>query len=1301
MLRFDDLNIDDAMIAGNENSLVINEISRKDIAIIGISVKLPLADTAGDFWNNIRNGADCTTKLPEDRRKDIAEYLRYVNNLEVYRPNFAEAAYLEDIDSFDYSFFHISPKEASLMDPNQRLFLEAAWNVIEDAGYGGKRLSGTNTGVYVGYASNLKDSYQKIIMDVEPSLLSASVIGNLHAIIPGRISYMLDLRGPTMVVDTACSSSIVAVHLACQGIRNGDCDMAIAGGIKINILPLDTDSVKLGVESSDYRTRAFDDTSEGFGVGEGVVAMMLKPLDMALNDGDNIYALIKGSAINQDGSSMGLTVTNPEAQSNVILKAWENAGIDPETIAYIETHGTGTKLGDPIEINGIKGAFSRYTDRKQFCAISSAKSNLGHLFECAGITGLLKAVMALKHREIPPTLYFNKPNLKIDFENSPVYINTRLRKWDKGNAPRRCGVSSFGLSGTNCHIVLEEAPCYERKANEDSKTLNMLALSADNDQALMQLVDSYRVFIEKNKDLNLGDVCYTANTGRSHYNYRMALIAKERGELHEKLNNVVKMGFCSNKVPGVYYGQYKAVSKERELKASDELTREEIINISGRVNVKIRDYLNSNKKSGEILSEICELYVKGGEIPWDELYKGEKNRRVSLPVYPFRKSRCWIDIPEAEEIKEKNYESEIYHTMLWRPEPVMSGSKAAIQGNVLIFNDDRGIGREIASKLRTLGLFVVEVGFSDKFGKIDEHNYTVGGNETDYNNLLKSMGSIQFSKIIHLMSITGGKEIEDLQELESSQKRGVYSLFYLTRALLADFKEDIEIILISEHVNEVDKSEAYLKPEGAPLFGLGKVVMQEYPEIACRCMDIDEHCNIDSVIDEIQSNSGVYMVAYRDNCRYVEVFDKIETNPEQVGIQLKENGVYLITGGMGGIGLEMAKYLASKCKVNLALVNRTKMPERETWEEILGKNEDVRICHKIKSIQEIEKSGSKVLCYNLDISDIGLSKNLIDDLKEKYGSLNGIIHSAGVPGNAFVIRRREDDFNEVLRPKIHGTWILDRLTCNEKLDFLVMFSSGLSVIGESGHGDYVASNSYLDSYAAYRNRKGRKTLTINWAAWKSVGTSVEYGYNVDRIFKAIPTEKALKAFDFALNSHMPRVIIGEFNYQEIYMDLIENLPFKLSEGIVLNMAKNKKDQKLKRKPVREKQFKEVKLAGKEGGEYTYIEMKLAQIYRDVLGFSEINIYDNFFEMGGDSILLTSVYKELEKEFPGKVKVADLFSYTTIYRLAQFIASKTDSKSVPEINEKENDLESELSSLFSEMENGNMTVEQVVNSLKEI
>ncbi len=321
-----------------------------DIAIIGIAIKFPKADNVDQFWDILSNGVDCIRELPNERRRDTDKYIRYAE-LNIDSSAFSEGGYIESIAEFDNDFFGISPKEAELTDPEQRIFLQLAYQCIEDAGYMGEKIKGTNTGVFVGYGGD--SEYKSIIASTKNN--NVNVTGNLGSFVSSRIAYMLDLTGPTMVIDTSCSSSLTALHIACESIISHSCSMALVGGVQLFPIPIRRHPI--GAESSTGRTKAFDDSSDGTGSGEGVGVIMIKSLSEAINDGDNIYAIIKGSAINGDGNTIGLTAPNPLSQEKVIVQAWENAKIDPETITYIEAHGTGTKLGDPIELTAIKKAF--------------------------------------------------------------------------------------------------------------------------------------------------------------------------------------------------------------------------------------------------------------------------------------------------------------------------------------------------------------------------------------------------------------------------------------------------------------------------------------------------------------------------------------------------------------------------------------------------------------------------------------------------------------------------------------------------------------------------------------------------------------------------------------------------------------------------------------------------------------------------------------------------------------------------------------------------------------------------------
>lgn len=618
MIKFNDLLPDEL------SHQVVEEIQDPEhdaIAIIGMCTKFPFANDYREFRSNIINGKDCVSEFPEVRKKDIEKYLNYINrNKDVFE--FSKGGYLTEIDKFDYPFFKLSPLEAQSMDPSQRIFMETTIGAIEDAGYSPKSICETNTGIYVGYG--VDSGYRQFLNDVAPESVSIAIPGNLRSMIPRRISYLLNLRGPAVVIDTACSSSLVAVHYACQALKSGECDMAIAGSVKFNLIP-QFSSEKYGVQSSDGYTRSFDDSSTGFGDGEGVVSIILKPFIKAIKDNDHIYSVIKGSAINQDGTSIGITAPNPGAQEEVLIKAWNDAEIAPESISYIETHGTGTELGDPIEIDALKNAFSRFTEKKQFCAIGSVKTNIGHLDHASGITGLVKAALLLKERKLPPLLHFKKPNRKIVFTNSALYINDIPRDWDCGEEKRICGVSSFGFSGTNCHIIMEEPPKREKRVKLKNE-LNIFCLSAKTMSSINTLLKHYQKYLQNIEDDNLEDICYTLSQGREHYAYRLAVIVKDIEDLKEKitnLNELSKEEICSEYI--FYSGEIK-----------------NHVNTYHNINDKLKEMTPIKKNKFEFIQELCKAYISGKVISWNLIYD-DTNKKVSLPVYAFDPIRCWPD----------------------------------------------------------------------------------------------------------------------------------------------------------------------------------------------------------------------------------------------------------------------------------------------------------------------------------------------------------------------------------------------------------------------------------------------------------------------------------------------------------------------------------------------------------------------------------------------------------------------------------------------------------------------------------
>jgi phthiocerol/phenolphthiocerol synthesis type-I polyketide synthase E len=495
-----------------------------DIAITGMSGRFPGAPNADQFWQRLRNGEELITFFSDEE----------VERPDPNNPELVKACgVLADIELFDADFFNISPREAQLMDPQQRVFLECCWNAIENAGYDVDGYAGA-VALYAGvsvntYALSLFQTLQ------DPANLFQALIASDKDFLATRVSYKLNLSGESVTVQTACSTSLVAVHMACQSLLTGQCDMALAGGVTI-VVPQKAGYVyQEGViNSPDGHCRAFDARAKGTVRGNGAGVVVLKLLSDAIRDGDHVHAVIKGSAVNNDGHrKVGFTAPSVAGQADCIAKAQAIAGVEPQTIGYIEAHGTGTSLGDPIEIEALTRAFREGTDEKQFCAIGSVKTNIGHLDSAAGIAGLIKTVQVLKHGEVPPSLHFQTPNPEIDFENSPFYVSTSLHELQRGETPRRAGISSFGIGGTNAHVVLEEAP--GSRGEESRRPYQILTLSAHTPAALQKMSDELAAHLQENSEIDLPDVAYTRNVGRKTFSYKRALIAKDRDDCIQQL----------------------------------------------------------------------------------------------------------------------------------------------------------------------------------------------------------------------------------------------------------------------------------------------------------------------------------------------------------------------------------------------------------------------------------------------------------------------------------------------------------------------------------------------------------------------------------------------------------------------------------------------------------------------------------------------------------------------------------------------------------------------------------------------
>ncbi|UCH96725.1 MAG: SDR family NAD(P)-dependent oxidoreductase, partial [Candidatus Aminicenantes bacterium] len=1425
-----------------------------EIAVIGMAGRFPGAKTIDEFLANLKNGTESITYLTGEELEQMGVEEELAKN-----PAFITAkGRLQDIEYFDSLFFGYTPGEAAIMDPQMRIFHECCWEALENAGYAGEMYD-RDIGLYAGASPN---PFWEI-MPLKP------VPGKEHLntqqweaiqfsdkdYLTTRIAYKLNLTGPGVTLQTACSTSLSAVILACQGLVSGACDMALAGGVSVTLYDHAGYFYQEGViMSRDGHCRAFDAKATGTVGGNGAGVVVLKRLEEAASARDTIYAVIKGFAINNDGKNKaGFTAPGVEGQVRVIQKAQRMAGVDPESIGYVETHGTGTLLGDPIEIEALKQAFNfKSSNNRNYCALGSVKTNIGHLDAAAGIAGFIKTVLALLHRIIPPALHFETPNPAIDFENSPFYVNTALKEWKSNGYPLRAGVSSFGIGGTNAHVILEEplkgtrglAPLL---APLTFSEYQLILLSAKTPIALDKMTENLAEYFKKNL-LNRGnhenpthpgptlaDAAYTLQVGRKAFPHRKMLVYSEVNEAAAALlsqdsrkvhtgfvkegkrtivfvlsglgSQYVNMGLglyqtepvfreemdrcfeiltpllgCDSKeilypslsvssvssvssvaknrinhteiaqpllfifeyalskllmkwgikphaMIGYSFGEYTAAclsgvfSLEDALKTvvlrgqlieqmppgamlSVPLPREDvqlllndnpqgvalslaidngpscivsgpvhdidafekrmkekkyvcvrlsgshalhshmmtpvlktfaehlrelslskpqipyISNVTGKVitpgeavdpaywarhlrntvrfadgikellkksnpifveigpghdlSVLLRHHIDKKHASQPIivnlvrhsqshvpdhrylLNKIGRLWLSGIDIDWREWNPNEKRYRIPLPTYPFASQRYWIDnhpLKMAGQFStKKSLEKRLdigdwFYIPSWKRSVLNFAPSAAPSGKFcwLVFMDESGLGSQLVKRLEQEGEDVVIIMKGTGFTRISYREYTINPLQSDdYHALISELCSLNRlpHRVVHFWLVT--KEKKEPPQVQDTET-GFYSLLYFAQAVgKQGTRDQVQIQVISNGLQKVTGAEE-LCPEKATALGAIHVIPQEYTNIHCRSIDIvrpaleNDESNrlIHQLLLEFSIDSPDTIVAYRDDYRWVQIFEPVRLEePEGKTPLLKEQGIYLITGGLGGIGFVLAEHLAKKVQAKLVLTGRSTFPGKKEWEQWLKTHkQDDTLCRKIKQVKRLEELGAEVLTCRADVSNPEQMQQVIALATERFGRIDGVIHSAGLPDGGVIPLRTRETIDPVLLPKVKGTLVLDRLLKNVKHDFFIICSSITSIAGQFGQVAYCAANSFLDTFACYKSsRDGIYTLSINWDIWQEVGMGVETVKQLierENITDAeellangiLPTE-GTDVFDRVLRCRYPQVLVS-------------------------------------------------------------------------------------------------------------------------------------------------------------------------------
>ncbi|HEX4966671.1 MAG TPA: amino acid adenylation domain-containing protein [Thermoanaerobaculia bacterium] len=1336
------------------------------IAIIGMAGRFPGARNVGQFWENLKNGVESIRFFSEDELLAAGVDQALLRHAAYVRA----APVLDDIEGFDASFFGFSPREAELIDPQHRLFLECAWEACESAGYAPHTLS-ARTGVFAGAGA----SYYALANLGAMSSLQA-FLGNEKDYLATRVAYKLDLKGPAIGVQTACSSALVAVHLACQNLLQFDCDLALAGGVNVRVPHLSGYLYQEeGIYSPDGHCRAFDAAGQGTVFGSGAGVVLLKRLAEAVADRDFIFAVIKGAAINNDGAAKaGYTTPSQDGQAEVIALAQALAGVEPETVTYIEAHGTGTPLGDPIELAALEEVFRERARKQHRCAIGSVKTNVGHLDAAAGIAGLVKTALAMHHRLLPPSLNFDTPNPRIDFAASPFYVNRALAAWETGDMPRRAGVSSFGIGGTNAHVVLEEAP--PRAGSSQRRPCQLFVLSANTRTALDRATVELGEHLRTHPDLCPGDVSYTLQVGRRTADHRRILVCRDledaaqaletldpkrlftsvqprkdrpvsflfpgqgaqfpgmarelyqlegsfRGQIdrsaelllpllgidlrclldpraeeaeaagirldqtgltqpvlfaveHALARLLIGWGMRPAAMIGHSVGEYVAAclaevfsledglrlvaararlmqtlpggamlatrlsedeartllsgglslaavngpastvfagpveeiaALESRLSAAGRPTRRlrtshafhsaamdpileafaaevrrvrlappkipYVSNVTGRwiesseamdplywarhlrATVRFGDSLGELARAGlgvlfevgpgktltalakssladaaaipamrsredkrtdlaVLLQAVGQLWLAGAAVDWAAVRSPERPGRVPLPTYPFERQRYWIEPASPAREAGTGHGAERRALADWFSLPTWQRSLAprqAVAGSLaggrrwLLFADPAGLGARLASRLTALGQDVTTVLPGGGFARLERKVFSLDPAAAEgYVSLLRELdrsGSLP-EIVVHLWTVTPQTAPQLDPAAGSGQERlGFYSLLFLAQALGKQSPDaQVRLAVVSNGLHEVIGDEV-LEVAKALVLGPCRVTPQEYPQISCSSIDVrladfasaGEEASIDRLLAEILSQPAAAVVALRGGSRWLPAYEslRLEEGPAN-RTRLREGGVYLITGGLGGIGLVLAEHLARSVRARLVLAGRSSLPPREDWNARLASGLDERTGRRIRTLQRIEELGSDVLVASLDVSDAGQVQALVAEARRRFGAIHGVIHAAGVPGGGLIQGKSYEAAAAVLLPKVRGTLTLEAALRGEELDFFLLCSSTIGLTGGVGQVDYCAANSFVDAFARARSAAGGGfTVAIAWDRWEKVGMAVE------------------------------------------------------------------------------------------------------------------------------------------------------------------------------------------------------------------
>ncbi len=1219
------------IISGNDPRQTQLDFHIKDketeIAVIGMSCNFPGAATDLDkFWSNIINGKDCITAISESRPEILAEYEKYYGDLSDSFPHWG--GFIENTDKFDAPFFGISPLEAESMDPQQRKLLELTWSVIEDGGYNPQALSGQNIGLFIGVHNN---DFAELVIK-QPKLMDtygAFLDSGLHmSLIAHRASRWYDFHGPSEVINTACSSSLVALHHAIESIYRGESSMAIAGGINL-IFSSRTyrASYKAGMSSKEGHCKTFDQDADGFVRAEGYGAVLLKPLSQAVRDKDTIYGVIKGVTINHDGKSNSLRAPNLNAQKQLIKTAYKEVGLPVQTISYIETHGTGTPLGDPIEFQALQEAFDELNPDmpRANCGLGAVKTNIGHCESAAGIAGFIKIMLSMKHKKLPGILHFKRLNPYIKLKTSPFHIIDQTQDWkrlkdsDGTELPYRAGLSSFGFGGANAHVIMEEYISKDTKASLNNSINDesvLIPISAKNKESLMENIKQLSKFLKSSENikLNIRDIAYTLQTGRAAMDERVVFCVSSIQELIQKLDDYQQK---KEHIDNCWFGRVKQ-SKDAE----DLLKKEQ------EYNKLIEQYAVNDS-----LDKLAKYWVEGIKLDWDTIYNGEKPRRINLPTYQFAKTRYWI--PEDNNslceavVNNKKSETNTPQAQInrelrfvkkhWEYDMPEASRKFNNTIAVLAAEDTRELAEKLAENCSKVELLYIE-NLESQLQK-PEH---------------------QWKSYDGLIDITGCG-MKDTQSMSW--------ILWLQQLIEQGNKENMLLLCVTRGLEAYENKEINLA--GASRAGLYRMLQNEYSHLASRHMDLASDCNndiaVDLIMQELSINSSDNEVCYRNKKRYKAYLDDLQTSTQESrSLSFSEQEVLWITGGTRGLGYLCAEHFVRKYGVRkLVLTGREALPPRELWSSYT--NQNTSIARKIHGIEALEAQGVQVKVLSVSLTDEAAIKESLEEVNSTMGAVGGIIHCAGIDNleNPAFIRKTIDEINTITEPKIKGLETLYNCFKQEPLKLFVLFSSVSAIIPSlaSGHSDYAMANAYMDYFAAAK-AESCPIVSIQWPNWKEAGMGEVKSKPYEQAgLLSHSNDEGLQMLDHILSNNIGPVVLPAMVNMDIWTpkQLLQRknqeMPKKIQDNVNINT----------------KSVQKADMFNQEGLLPT-IQAWLIELFAKELRMdpAKVDIEISFQDYGVDSVLLTQITRAINKLIKVDLDPSIILEYSSISLLTTWL-----------------------------------------------